>query len=406
MDIEKIRQDFPLLQTKLRGKPIVYFDNACQTLRPWSVINAMNEYYQQYSACGGRSVHRLGEMVTEKCEQARETIAKFIGAKTKQEIVFVRNTTEGINLIAHSLGLKRGDVVLTTDKEHNSNLIPWQILVKKVGIVHQTIPSKQDNTFDLDEFKNTMEQLQGKVKLVSLVFTSNLDGVTIPAKEIVKISHQYQAKVLLDAAQTVPHQKIDVRNLDTDFLAFSGHKMLGPSGIGVLYGKYQLLKELEPFMVGGDTVEHSTYTDHKLLPPPEKFEAGLQNYAGIIGLAEAVKYLESVGFDNIIEQEHKLNRFITKEISQIPGVKIIGPNDPALRGGIISFYLEGVDSHQIALILDESANVMIRSGQHCVHSWFSSRGIKSSARISLCFYNTLNEAQILVQNLKRIINLL
>ena len=402
INTEKVRKDFPLFQEKIGNKPIVYFDNACQSLRPLQVIEAMNEYYQKYPACGGRSMHKLGEIVTNKIDNARKTIAKFIKAKRKEEIIFTRNTTEGINLVARSLDLRQGDVVVTTDKEHNSNLIPWQILSKKERIVHKIVPSKNDNTFDLDAFAKIMND---KVKLVSMVYTSNLDGVTIPAQEIIKIAHQYGAKVLLDAAQAAPHQEIDVSKLDVDFLAFSGHKMLGPSGTGILYGKYHLMEELEPFLVGGNTVEYSTYESHKLLPPPEKFEAGLQDYAGIIGLGEAVKYLNQIGFESIAEHEYKLNKFITEEIVKIPGLKIIGPFDPALRGGIISFYIDGVDSHQIALILDETANIMIRSGQHCVHSWFASRKIQSSVRVSLCFYNTLEEAGIFVENFNKFIKL-
>lgn len=405
MDIEKIRQDFPLLQTKHRGKPIIYFDNACQTLRPLSAINAVNDYYQKYSACGGRSIHRLGEKVTQNCEEARVAVARLINAKKKEEIIFTRNTTEGINLVAKSLELKQGDVVLTTDKEHNSNLIPWQIAARKSGIIHKIVPSQKDNTFDLPKFKELMEELQDKIKLVSVVDTSNLDGVTNPIQEIIKIAHQYGAKVLLDAAQAVPHRKIDVSKLDVDFLAFSGHKILGPSGMGVLYGKHHLLEEMEPFIVGGETVEYSTYEGHKLLPPPEKFEAGLQDYAGIIGLGEAAKYLGKIGFKDIAEQDYKLNKFITEQIVEIPKLKVIGPLDPALRSGIISFYMEGIESHEIALMLDETNNIMIRSGQHCVHSWFASRGIQDSARVSLYFYNTIEEAQVFIESLKRIAKL-
>lgn len=402
MDIEKIQQDFPLLQTKHHGKPIIYLDNACQTLRPWPVINAVTDYYQNYSACGGRSIHRLGEKVTQKCEEARMAVARLINTKRKEEIIFTRNTTEGINLVAKSLGLKQGDAVLTTDKEHNSNLIPWQIAAEKFGIIHKIVPSQKDNTFNLEKFKELMEDLQDKIKLVSVVDTSNLDGVTNPVQDITKIAHQYGAKVLLDAAQAVPHRKIDVSKLDVDFLAFSGHKMLGPSGIGVLYGKYRLLEEMEPFMTGGETVEYSTYEGHKLLPPPGKFEAGLQDYAGIIGLGEAVKYLGKIGFKNIAEQDYKLNKFITEQIVEIPKLKVIGPLDPALRSGIISFYMEGIESHEIALMLDETNSIMIRSGQHCVHSWFTSRSIQGSARVSLYFYNTMEEAQVFIESLKRI----
>jgi cysteine desulfurase/selenocysteine lyase len=403
MDIKKIRDDFPLLKNELQGKPVIYFDNACQSLRPESVISAIVEYYREYPACAGRSNHKLGEMVTGKINEARETIAKFINAKKKEEIIFTRNTTEGINLVAHSFGLKIGDIVITTDKEHNSNLIPWQILTKKIGIIHKIVPSKEDNTFDLERFKEMMGE---GVKLVSMVYTSNLDGVTLPVKEIIEISHEYGAKILLDAAQTAPHKKLDVIDLDVDFLAFSGHKMLGPSGIGVLYGKYQLLNELEPFLTGGETVEYSTYREHKLLLPPEKFEAGLQDYAGIMGFAQAVRYLEQVGFDQIAEQEYKLNKFITDEITKMSAVKIIGPKDPLLRGSIISFYIDGIDSHQIALMLNEASNIMIRSGQHCVHSWFDYNKIKSSARVSLYFYNTSKEAEIFIASLNKILKLL
>lgn len=406
MDIEKIRQDFPLFDIKLNGKPVVYLDNACQTLRPRAVINAINEYYEKYPACGGRSHHKLANEVTRKCEEARKTIAGFIGAKRKEEIIFTRNTTEGINLIAKSLELKRGDIILTTDKEHNSNLIPWQILAEKNGVIHKIIPSKQDNSFDLEKFKKIMEESEGNIKLTAMALTSNLDGATIPAKEIIKTSHKHGAMVLLDAAQAAPHRKIDVGKLGADFMAFSGHKMLGPSGTGVLYGKYRLLEKLEPFLAGGDTVEYSTYGGHKFLPPPEKFEAGLQNYAGIIGLGEAVKYMEKIGLKNIAEQEYRLNKFITEEIAEIPGLKIIGPAGPASRGGIVSFYIDGIDSRQIALILDETGNVMIRAGQHCVHSWFAARGILGSARVSAYFYNTIEECRVFTQNLKKIINIL
>lgn len=399
MNINEIRKDFPLLRDNAAKKPPIYFDNACQSLRPQSVINAIVEYYEKYPVCASRSNHKLGEIVTKKIGEARETVAKFIGAKKKEEIIFTRNTTEGINLASRSLRLKNGDVVLTTDKEHNSNLIPWQILAEEKGIVHKIVPSNEDNTFNLEKFK---EMMNGQVKLVSMVCTSNLDGVTLPAKEIIQTAHEYGAKVLLDAAQTIPHQKMNVAELDVDFLAFSGHKILGPSGTGVLYGKYNILEEMAPFLTGGETVKNSSYATHELLPPPEKFEAGLQDYAGIIGMAEAIKYIENIGFKFIAEQEYEINKFITEEIEKIPAFKIIGPKDPSLRGSIISFYSEKIDSHQISLILDETNNIMIRSGQHCVHSWFNSRGIKNSARVSLSFYNTMDEAKIFIAALNKV----
>ena len=403
LNLEKIRRDFPLFEKETNGKPLVYFDNACMSLKPLSVIKAITEYYYDYPACGGRSGHKLADTVTKKVASAREKIAKFINAKHAHEIIFTRNTTEGINLIAHSLKLNSGDIILTTDKEHNSNLIPWQVLAKKTGIIHKIVESKPDNTFDLKKFKSAMSS---KIKLVAMVHTSNLDGVSIPAKEIIKIAHSYGALVLLDAAQSAPHKKIDVIDLDVDFLAFSGHKILGPTGTGVLYGKKKLLENLEPFMTGGETVEFSTYLDHKFLPSPEKFEAGLQDYAGIIGLGEAVEYLKNVGYDNIKEQEYKLNKYLTEAILKIPKAKIIGPEDPNLRNGIVSFYIEGIDSHQIAILLDEGANVMIRAGQHCVHSWFNAHNIITSARVSLNFYNTMEEAEIFVNSLNKIMKIL
>ena len=399
MDLRKIRQDFPLLQEGGGHKPIVYFDNACQSLRPEAVIDAVNEYYLESSACSGRSMHRLAAEVTRRVDQSRATVAKFLGAAKKEEIVFTRNTTEAINLVAQSLGLKAGDVVLIGDKEHNSNLIPWQRLAQKQGVVVRIVPSLEDNTFDLSAFDRLLD---GPVKLVSLGYTSNLDGVTLPAGEVIKKAHQRGARVLLDAAQSAPHRQTNVKALDVDFLALSGHKILGPSGTGVLYGKYHLLEELEPFLVGGDTVASSTYTACEFLPPPEKFEAGLQDYAGILGLEAAVRYLQGVGFDAIQKQELLLNQSITAGIKDIPGLKLLGPADPKLRGGVVSFYIEGIDVHRMALMLDQMASIMVRSGQHCVHSWFNAHHLPGSVRASVSFYNLQEEADLFVASLKKI----
>ncbi|HMD88495.1 MAG TPA: aminotransferase class V-fold PLP-dependent enzyme [Anaerolineaceae bacterium] len=399
MDLKKIRQDFPILQENLGNKPIVYLDNACQSLRPRPVIEAINRYYLKSSACSGRSMHKLAAEVTREVDQSRSAIAKFLNAAKKDEIVFTRNTTEGINLVANSLCLEKGDVVLISDKEHNSNLIPWQTMAKKKGITLKIVPSKEDNTFDLQAYDELLEK---NVKLVSFGQTSNLDGVSIPVDEIIKRAHRNGSLVLLDAAQTAPHQKINVKGLDVDFVAFSGHKMLGPSGMGVLYSKYNLLEQMEPFLVGGDTVLSSTYDTCQFLPPPEKFEAGLQDYAGIIGMGAAIKYLEGIGFDAIQSQERLLNEIITAEIKDMPKLRILGPQDSKQRGGIISFYIEGIDSHRIALMLDQMANIMVRSGQHCVHSWFNAHQIKGSVRVSLYFYNTQEEALLFINNLKKI----
>ncbi len=403
MNLEKVRSDFPFLNKKLKGKYPIYFDNACQTLRPRSVIDAIVKYYESYPACAGRSSHKAAVMVTEEIEKARKNIAKFINAYVPSEIIFTRNTTESINLLVHSLDLKKGDVVLATDKEHNSNLIPWQILVKKKGIIHKVIPSKEDNTFDLDAFK---KELKSNVKLVSVGLTSNIDGTTLPIKEIVKEAKKKNALVLLDAAQTAPHQKIDVKKLKCDFLCFSGHKMLGPSGTGVLWGKQKLLEKLNPFMLGGETVIDSTYKTHKLLGTPEKFEAGLQDFAGIIGFSEATLYLEKIGFKNITKQESLLNKLATDGLSKIKDLEFVGPLDYRQRAGIVNFFIKGIDHHRIALMLDESKNIMVRSGQHCVHSWYNDRKIPGSVRASFYFYNTKSEVETFVKELEKIIKIL
>lgn len=399
MNIEKIREDFPVLHKKMNGKPLIYLDSACMSLKPKQVINAMNEYYLEYPACAGRSSHKLGRKATEKYDEARKKVSDFINAKWN-EIVFTKNTTESLNLVANSLNLEKGNVVVTTDKEHNSNLVPWQLLAKRKGIIHKIAMSNKDGTFDIERLEKMMDK---NVRLVSMVHASNLDGYTVPAREIIKIAHDNGALVILDCAQSVPHSKIDVRKLDADFLAFSGHKMLGPS-IGVLYGKYHLLEKLEPFMVGGDTVEFTTYETHKLLKPPEKFEAGLQNYAGAIGMAAAVEYLNSAGLENIGKHEHLLNKIITEGIENIHGTEIIGPS-AELRGGITSFNIRGMNFHDVAVMLDEMANIAVRSGQHCVHSWFAAHGIEGTVRASLYLYNTKSECEIFTDNLDKIAKL-
>jgi cysteine desulfurase/selenocysteine lyase len=401
LNTEKIRADFYILRRE-KGRQPIYLDSACMSLKPDRVLEAMNEYYLSFPACAGRSSHKMGDQVTKKIQESRELIAKFINAESPEEIIFTRNTTEGINLLANSLGLVEGDTVLISDKEHNSNLIPWLFLRDKIGIKVKIIPSNQDGSFNLENFS----QMIAGVKLVAIVHTSNLDGYTNPVKEIIQIAHKNNVLVFLDAAQSIPHKKIDVKDLDVDFLAFSGHKMLGPTGTGVFYGKHQLLEKLTPFMVGGDTVEFSTYDSYKMLPVPEKFEAGLQDYAGIIGLGEAVKYLSQFDFKDIQEHELKLNTYITEELNKIPQIKIIGPKDPKDRSGIVDFYIEGVDMHKFAIMLDEMANISIRSGQHCVHSYCENKKIFNSARVSLYLYNTMEEAEIFITNLNKIIKIL
>jgi cysteine desulfurase/selenocysteine lyase len=392
------------------GKPPIYFDNACMTLKPRQVINAMNEYYHNFPACGGhgRSLHWFATEVQKATEEAREKIRSFINAKEVKEIIWTKNTTEGLNLVANCFDLKKGDIVLTTDREHNSNLTPWIELKRRKGIEHKVVRSNEDNSFNMERFEGMMSK---KVKLVSMVHTSNLDGYTIPAEEIIKVAHDYGAKVMLDGAQSAPHKPIDVQKLGVDFFAFSVHKMLGPSGMGVLYGKAEEIRELDRFIVGGDTVKDTYYDRAIWQTSPYLYEAGLQNYAGQIGSGVAAEYLLDIGMENISKHEYKLNKYITDGLLEYAEVKILGPLNPEERAGIVSFRIEKKDGspliapRDIANLLDERYNIMIRSGDHCVHSWFNARGIgiSGSARGSLYLYNTKQEAEVFLSGIRKII---
>ncbi len=399
MDVQRIRKDFPCLHKEINGKLPIYFDTACTALRPKLVIDAMNEYYHEFPSCGGRSVHKYGTEVTIRCDDSRVCLQRFLNAERPEEIIFMKNTTEGINLVAHTLGLKEGDIVLGGDKEHNSNLVPWQVLSERVGSKHDIVESDENGAFSLENFK---EKMTPKVKLVSIAQTSNLDGSTVPGKELVEIAHDNGSLVLFDGAQSVPHRKMDVQELDLDFLCFSAHKMCGPSGMGVLYGKYDLLDKMDSFLVGGSSVADTTYDDYKLLKPPQKYEAGLQNFAGIIGTCAAVKYLMEIGMENVHEYELRLNRLATGLLSEIPELTILGP-EVENRGGITAFLVDGMEPHDVAMILDEIANIMIRSGMHCNNSWFNAHGIRGSSRASFYIYNTEDEVRTFKEELERIV---
>lgn len=398
-NIERIREDFPALGQNIGGKLPIYFDNACVTLRPRSVVETMDEYYFKYPGCHRRAIHKFGKITTAQYQKARETVRGFINAKESNEIIFTRNTTESINLIANSFPFKEGDVILTTDLEHNSNLIPWQVLSKRKRVVHKIFSLNKDFTFDLEKFKELLTQ---GVKLVSVFHTSHVIGFSLPVEQIIQLAHKYGALVLLDCAQSIGHKDIDVKKLDVDFLAFSFHKALGPSGMGALYGKQEFLDSMVPFLVGGETVDDADYNSFSLSPVPDRFEAGLQNYAGAIGSGAALNYLKAIGLKNIQEQELRLNDFITKGISNLPRVKLIGPQNPELRGGIINFYLEDMDSGELSIILDQTNNIMVRSGFHCSHPWYKKYNLPPTIRVSVYFYNTIEEAEVFTQTLKKI----
>jgi len=397
MDPMRYRPDFPLFEDENREDKIIYFDNACMTLRPGPVIEKVMEYYSEYPGCGGRSLHRISSRVTEEYEAARDIIARFIGAPDRDGIVFTKNTTEAINLISHSLRFKKGDRVLGTDHEHNSNLVPWVHMMNRGLIDYEPVPSNPDNTFNLEKFK---EMIPG-TRLVSMVHVSNLDGTTIPARDVVDIAHDHGAIVLLDCAQSIPHMKMDMEGLDVDLIAFSGHKAMGPTGTGVLAGKLDLMKELDPYIVGGDTVRETGYDKVEFLDPPKKFEAGLQHYPGFIGLGAALEYLKRIGMDEVHQHELDLNGYATGKLKDL--VRIIGPEDHRKRSGIIPFQVENLNSHDVAMMLDEMANIAIRSGRHCVHSWFNARSEDSTARASFYIYNTVDEIRLMAETLGSII---
>lgn len=394
IDINRVRKDFPILGRDINGKPIIYFDNACQTLRPTQVINKINEYYNEYPACVGRSNHKLGERAAKEVSEARKRVSKFFNVK-ESEIIFTRNTTEGINLISHAFKLNGGESVLISDKEHNSNLIPWLMLRKK------RINVKFFRFGDLEDFQ---DKIDSTVKLVSTAHVSNMDGTSQQIEKIAKISHDHNAFVLVDAAQSAPHKQIDLKKLGADAVSCSGHKMLGPSGTGILYLSEKSMGNMDLFMTGGETVVNSTYDDVVFEKMPHRYEAGLQNYAGIIGLGEAVEYLKKIGMNNIESHERKLNEIITKGLeSEIgKGIQLLGDAKPESRSGIFSFNLSGMTYHEVSLLLDKTSNIMIRSGQHCVHSWFNANKIDGSARASLYLYNTEEEAKTFVESVKKL----
>jgi len=395
MDFRKLRKDFPTL--RLEDAP-TYLDNACVTLKPDSVVDSIHEYYTKYPSCGGRSVHRYGTKVSQETSRSRSKLQKFLNAESVNEVVFTRNATHSLNQVAHGLSWSKGDVVLTTDREHNSNLVPWLQLEQEQGIDHRIVASNADNTFDMEAFEKACADAGSKLKLVSMSHVGNLDGVKIPIKEITKVAHDHDALVCVDGAQSTPHMNVDVQDLDIDFLAFSIHKMCGPSGMGGLWGRYDVLDGLRTIQAGGQTVASSTYDSIEWAKPPARFEGGLGNFSGIIATGAAIDYLSKIDLNDVHEHEVRLNQIMTDGIKDLPGIDIIGPLDARKRGGICSILMQDLPVHDIAILLDEAAGVMVRSGQHCVHSWFNSRGhLNGSLRASAYLYNTEEEARLFVE---------
>ncbi len=398
--VDKLReQQFPILKQKVNGKPIVYLDSACMSLKPEWVIEALCYYYRGYCSCHGRSVHQFSRKTTEKVEASRERIKELVNGASTKGVIFTKNATESLNLVANSLSLKKGDTVLTTDFEHNSNLLPWQILAKK-GINHKVVESDEEARISPEAVSKAMTK---DVKLVSMVHTSNITGATIPAREIGKIAKDNGALFMLDGAQSVPHHKVDVKKLGCDLLAFSGHKMCGPTGIGVLYGREDILEKFPPFIAGGETVTDSTYNSCTPAGLPDRLEGGLQHYAGIIGLSAACEFLNAVGYGKIESTELEITKIIDKAVRDIDGTHIKGPKNYKERGGITNLYVDGADAHDIASVADQTANIMIRSGASCVHSFYNARKLPSSVRASAYLYNNLDDAKIFAENIAEIV---
>jgi len=388
-DVNKVREDFPILKRKINGKPLIYFDNTATTQKPIQVIEAIKEFYEIYNANIHRGVHTLSQEASEAYELAHEKVAKFINASSWREIVFVRNTTEAINLVAYSWAynnLSKGDEIIVTIMEHHSNFVPWLVLSKKVGVKLKIIDILDDGTLNLDDFH---EKISKRTKLVAITHISNVLGTINPVEEIVKVSHDFGAYVLIDGAQSVPHLKIDVKKLNCEFLGFSAHKMLGPTGIGALYAKEEILKEMDPFLFGGDMIRDVWVDRAEWNELPWKFEAGTSNIAGGIGFGAAVDYLSKLGMNNVREHELELVKYALKRMSELENVEVYGPSADK-RGGVISFNVKGLDMHDVAMFLDQEG-IAVRSGRHCAHPLLRRLGIAGTVRASFYIYNTKKE---------------
>ena len=399
-DVDKIRGDFPVLAQMINGKPLVYLDNAATSQKPQSVIDSLVNYYSTENANVHRGVHTLSQRATDDYEEARAKIRRFINAEKDEEIIFVRGTTEGINLISQTFGrscISEGDEIIISSMEHHSNIVPWQILCQEKGAKLRVVPVNDIGELLLDEYERLFT---ANTKLVSIVHQSNALGTINPAKEIVDIAHGHGVPVLLDGAQAIAHLGVDVRDLGCDFYAFSGHKLYGPTGIGVLYGKGSLLEEMPPYQAGGEMIRSVTFEETLYNTLPNKFEAGTPNIAGAIGLGAAIDYVGTIGMDEISVYESELLQYGTDRLSGIEGLKIIGTADK--KGSVISFIMEGVHPHDIGTILD-AEGIAIRTGHHCAQPLMDRFGVPATARASLAFYNTKEEIDVLVRGIDRVI---
>lgn len=395
MNIQDIRSMFPILDQEVNGNPLVYLDSAATSQKPVTVIEALDRYYREYNSNVHRGVHTLGTKATDAYENSREKVRKFINASSMQEIIFTRGTTTAINTIAESYGrdnLQEGDEIVITYMEHHANIIPWQQIAKRTGAKLKYIPLQEDGSIDIKDVEATVTN---QTKIVSVMMVSNVLGTINPIKEITEIAHRNGAIMVVDGAQAAPHLKIDVKDLNCDFLAFSGHKMCGPTGIGVLYGKKALLEKMEPVETGGEMIDFVDLYESTWKELPWKFEAGTPIIAGAIGLGAAIDFLEDIGLDNILEYEHKLADYAVERLSQIEGLTIYGPKH---RAGLVTFNIEDVHPHDVATVLDADG-IAVRAGHHCAQPLMKWLKVSATARASFYLYNTEEEIDKLVEGL-------
>lgn len=397
-DVNRIRQDFPILKRKVNGKPLIYLDNAATTQKPISVIKTLSDYYESCNSNIHRAVHDLSEIATERYEDARKKTRSFINAASPKEIVFTKNATEAINLIAYSLGttLKKGDEIVSTVMEHHSNIVPWQMLESR-GVKIRYVDIDDDGKLEMEQYKKLITK---KTRIVTVTQMSNVLGTINDVKHIAKIAHESGAVIAVDGAQSVPHMPVDVRDLDIDFLAFSGHKMLGPTGVGVLYGKKELLEKMQPFLRGGDMIKEVSLKGTVFGDTPLKFEAGTSSIADVIALGTAIDYLSSLGMKNVRKHGIELTEYALKRLSEIRGIKIYGPESTGNKSGIVSFNIEGIHSHDVASIVNDSG-IAIRSGHSCAMPLMKRLGCSTAARASFYIYNTKNEIDKLANALEK-----
>ena len=397
VDIHNIRAQFPILEQQVHGKPLIYLDNAATTQKPRCVIDSISECYTTINANVHRGIHHLSQKATEQFEEARNIVRRFINAAHGHEVIFTRGTTESINLVATSFGntfLKAGDEVIISTMEHHSNIVPWQMLRERIGITLKVIPLREDATLDIEAYKSMFTE---RTRLVSITHVSNVLGATNPIKECIEIAHSHDVPFLVDAAQSVPHIKIDVQEFDADFMAFSGHKVYAPTGIGVLYGKEKWLNMMQPYHGGGEMIqtvrfEHTTYNEL-----PYKFEAGTPDYVGAIALGKALEFVASIGIDNIAMHEHQLTQYALQRLGEIEGMRIMGQPDSSA----ISFLVGNIHPADMGTLLDH-LGIAIRTGHHCAQPLIDHLGIPGTVRASFAVYNTKEEIDILIDGIKRV----